>query len=184
MSIKVRIIDKKSEKTVEAADGAVLMDVIRDNRFYIEAPCGGNGKCKKCTVNVEGTGDVLSCLTRVAQELVSGENGEIVVRVPERGGAVIKSLGLMPDYFFNPIIKEVSLELLRPEVSDQLPDDRRLTKAAGASLALHLLPQLPGILRNSDFKVDCLIRQDIGEIIHVRPTGSSEMIYGISVDIG
>ncbi|MHB1453576.1 MAG: ASKHA domain-containing protein [Saccharofermentanales bacterium] len=184
MSIKLRIIDKKSEKVVEAEKGTMLMNAIRDARFYVEAPCGGNGKCKKCTVNVEGIGDILSCTTKITEDLLQDGRDEIIVRVPERGGAVIKSLGLMPDYFFNPIIKVMTVDLSRPSVSDQMPDDRRIARAAGAHLALHLLPELPGILRSSDFTVDCLIRQDIGEIISVRPAGSTMQVYGVSVDIG
>ncbi len=184
MGMKVRIISAKSEKVVDAPEGALLMDIIRNARFYIEAPCGGHGKCGKCAVGIEGKGEVLSCVTRVSPDLVADGSGEIIVRIPERGGAVIRSMGLLPDYYLDPLNTQKTLRLKRPDLSDQTPDDRRIRRAAGAGIALPIVPSLPEILRNADYEVDCLIRQDIGEIIDIRSGGTPAEILGVSVDIG
>lgn len=51
-----------------------------------EAPCGGNGTCKKCRVTVEGLGEVLSCRTPVT--------GDMTVTIPEQNpGAVAADAG-------------------------------------------------------------------------------------------
>jgi uncharacterized 2Fe-2S/4Fe-4S cluster protein (DUF4445 family) len=184
MRYPVRIIDKNSERTVLAEEGELLMDIVRDARFYIEAPCGGKGKCRKCTVHVDGTGNLLSCMTKVTGDLLPENADEIVVRIPDRGGAVIKSLGLMPDFFLNPLIRKMSIRLDPPSVENQLPDDRRIERATGATVASHILPALPGILRAADFHIDCLIRQDINEVIRIEPVGTSPALRGVSIDIG
>ncbi|MCR5525937.1 MAG: ASKHA domain-containing protein [Lachnospiraceae bacterium] len=42
------------ERVIKGKKGRRLLDTLRDNGVFISAPCGGNGTCGKCRVNVDG----------------------------------------------------------------------------------------------------------------------------------
>ena len=67
-----RLILRQGEKNCvqEAPAGMTLLEAIRRAGFHIEAPCGGNGSCGKCLVELRdgaGTRRVLACRTPVGQ---------------------------------------------------------------------------------------------------------------------
>ena len=72
----------------DVAEGASVMEALRSAGIMLDAPCGGNGKCGKCTVIVEGT-EALACQTII--------NKDMQVSVPEegiqRGGTLMEDLG-------------------------------------------------------------------------------------------
>lgn len=51
---------KANGKIIYAEEGSLLKDVLTDNDFKLEHPCGGRGVCKKCRVKVDGE-ERLSC---------------------------------------------------------------------------------------------------------------------------
>ena len=48
--------------------GTNLLDALKENGIYPDAPCGGNGTCGKCTLLVNGT-QVLACRTVVDRDM-------------------------------------------------------------------------------------------------------------------
>ncbi|MBN2423814.1 MAG: DUF4445 domain-containing protein [Calditrichaceae bacterium] len=60
--IKIKVITSEKTETIKAKTGPSLLDILRQNEYYVYAPCAGKGTCGKCTVNVRGEGNVLSCL--------------------------------------------------------------------------------------------------------------------------
>ncbi|MCR5102552.1 MAG: 2Fe-2S iron-sulfur cluster binding domain-containing protein, partial [Butyrivibrio sp.] len=52
--LTVKIISKKEEKEYKCLPGKNLLEIIKDNGYFIDAICGGMGKCGKCTVIVDG----------------------------------------------------------------------------------------------------------------------------------
>ena len=74
-TMKHQITVLPKNKIIYADEGALLLDVLRQNGFYLPAACGGKGTCGKCKVHliagaVEGTkpdadGMILSCHARV-----------------------------------------------------------------------------------------------------------------------
>lgn len=77
MKHQITVLPKN--KIIYADEGALLLDVLRQNGFYLPAACGGKGTCGKCKVHliagaVEGTkpdadGMILSCHARVCSPL-------------------------------------------------------------------------------------------------------------------
>lgn len=63
--------------TAYAKPSANLMSVLRENRVFPDAPCGGNGKCGKCAVLIDGR-QVLACQTAVERDMT--------VTIPDRTG--------------------------------------------------------------------------------------------------
>lgn len=63
-------------RAVEAAEGQTILDVARDQGFYIPSLCyhpkvGQSGMCRVCAVEVEGArGLVMSCITPVTEGMV------------------------------------------------------------------------------------------------------------------
>jgi len=59
-TIKIHQLNKTKE--IQSESGRNLLQHIRDNGFEIFAPCGGNGTCGKCRVQIIGIGSVTSCV--------------------------------------------------------------------------------------------------------------------------
>ena len=64
MQIEV-IIEKKTHK-LNAEEGKTILETLQEHGIHVlTAPCGGRGRCGKCTVEVEHMGEVLACMTKV-----------------------------------------------------------------------------------------------------------------------
>ena len=51
----------------EVSEGTSVMEALRSAGIMLDAPCGGNGKCGKCTVIINGT-EALACQTRIEDD--------------------------------------------------------------------------------------------------------------------
>lgn len=58
-----------------APDGGNLLSLLRDHNLAPDAPCGGNGKCGKCKVFIDGE-ETLACHTTI--------NRNMTVTIPQR----------------------------------------------------------------------------------------------------
>ncbi len=74
-----------SDIRFEAGCGTNLLQALRSAGILLDAPCGGNGKCGKCTVTADGT-EVLACQTTVSEDM------EVVV--PEGRGLHVMQIGI------------------------------------------------------------------------------------------
>ena len=80
---KTEIIEKNRKTVIHTEGGERLSDILIDNGFYIDMPCGGNGKCGKCAVTVNGK-------TEYACRYII--NSDISVRLSERCDTVSDSV--------------------------------------------------------------------------------------------
>ena len=69
-------------KQLKAEKGCNLMDLLRREGVFIDAPCGGHGQCGKCRVVVEGR-EVLACETSVDRDMTVTVPPESVLRFPQ-----------------------------------------------------------------------------------------------------
>ena len=46
---------------INYSEGASLLQILQNHDFKIEAPCGGNGTCGKCRVQIKEVGFINSC---------------------------------------------------------------------------------------------------------------------------
>lgn len=56
------------QQNIDAAAGENLLAVLRTSGFFVNAPCGGNGSCGKCTVWIDGR-EVLACKTVIDRDM-------------------------------------------------------------------------------------------------------------------
>ncbi len=71
---------------LEVEDGKNLLAAIQEAKLELDAPCGGQGKCEKCKVLINGE-EVLACQTEVT--------GDILVKLPEKAENTILTEGLV-----------------------------------------------------------------------------------------
>lgn len=191
MDLKIRIIDKNKDDGSEgvdfidtmAASGEILLNILQDSSTSIHAPCGGRGTCKKCKVEIEGLGEVLSCQTRLDQSLCN-INNEIVVILPRQGKAKIQSGGVLPQHVLDPLLQLRTESFKHPDITDQMPDDQRVLQKTDCSIPFHLLHSLPAALRINDFTLQYVVRKDNNEMTAVNTKKTPEKLYGVSIDIG
>lgn len=81
---------------VDTPRGTNLLQALRSAGVTLDAPCGGQGKCGKCAVTVDGE-SVLSCQTPV--------EGDMTVTLPEKGSLRILREG---------VESEIALDPMRP----------------------------------------------------------------------
>lgn len=206
MDLRLKIIDKNNENgskskekfaTSESAlenvneneyklikSGDLLLEILQDNETSIHAPCGGKGTCKKCTVEIEGFGEVLACQTRLDETLCKKGTDEIVVILPRQGKAKIQSGGKMPEIKIDPLLVMKSNILSTPSIHDQKPDDARIEEDTGFTIPFHLLGNIPSLLRNNQFDLNYIVRNDKNEITTFIDKSNRTKFYGVSIDIG
>ena len=72
-------------KSLQAEAGENLLQLLRASGFAPDAPCGGNGRCGKCTVLIDGA-EVLACRTVI--------NRDMAVYLPEKKEKQILTHGI------------------------------------------------------------------------------------------
>ena len=81
-------------RTLSVPQGANLLAALRGHAAAPEAPCGGQGTCKKCRVLVDGA-EVLACQTRVTRDMT--------VLLPHESACSILSEGTPQNIPFSPL---------------------------------------------------------------------------------
>lgn len=116
--------------TLEAAHGENLLKVLRAAGLAPEAPCGGNGKCGKCTALVDGN-QVLTCGYTIASDitvelkekkataiLTTGETGAVVPDPVKDGFLIAIDIGTttVVCFLLSPQGEELAVEsMLNPQ---------------------------------------------------------------------
>ena len=186
--------------SVTVAPGTALLEAAREAGLRLQSPCGGQGRCGKCLVQVPsgvddptpvemrilspaqlGDGWRLACQTRVV--------GDTVVTVPESSLAIehrIMVEGAEREVLVEPNVRKVSLRLPAPSVEDPRADLHRVMEALGEGALppsrLEPLQDLPGILRAGGYQVTAVLAG--GRLAAVEAGDTTEETYGLAVDVG
>ena len=187
--------------TMQLHEGETLLEIARRANVDISSPCGGEGLCGRCAVQVKGEHDVLgptpphhdpskglSLACRVRPK------GDVTVTVPpgSRSGAVrilTESREVMVE--LSPLVRRVVLELPRPTISDNVCDLMRVSRGLGfglheITLPLPLLQRLGETVRASDWRVAATVATDSRppRLIGLGPVDPSGRTLGLAMDIG
>jgi uncharacterized 2Fe-2S/4Fe-4S cluster protein (DUF4445 family) len=96
--VHITIHQQSKVNKIEAKEGEILLDVLRNQGFDVYSPCGGNGTCGKCKVMVKGEGTVTACIYIVKDsiELVLPDEREAKVLVEQHSHSIL--LPLIPGH--------------------------------------------------------------------------------------
>lgn len=166
----------KATLTVQVPTGTLLSDAARLAGLDIGQPCGGQGRCGRCAVQVL-SGDVRrrSVLRLSAEDVSNGfalacqsiVEGDAVVELPpqeviaSRLTTDRRAVEISPPAGYNPLLdqslRRCVLQIKAPRLDDQTDDWSRIQTAlrqqAGLDsigISLPLLRRINGILRGSD----------------------------------
>lgn len=192
MAAKATVTFEPEMKTIEVSPGTTILKAAEMLGLGMISPCGGNGICGKCRVRVlEGTVDgelkangyYLGCVTKILSD--------IKVEIPKSARTVqnkILERGTQRSLTLKTSIRKTYLELAPPTLEDQRADFERIRDAVekiqGSRIYAHgeVLTLIPGVLRESDFKVTVVT--DRRELISIEPGDTTHQNYGVAVDIG
>ena len=108
----------RENRELEVQPGTTVLEAEREAGLCPDAPCGGQGKCGKCKVLVNGT-EALACQTKVWQDLEVDTKGEA-------SGYAILTKGLDRRVLFEPDLKQQRVVIDKPERGDNRSDWERL----------------------------------------------------------
>ncbi len=181
----MKVTFKPANVTVDVEAGSTIMQAALKAGVQIDAPCGGNGKCRKCKVNVigaDGASSVLACQSEVADGMtvdVSGEN---------EGHRILMG-GITRDIAEGPAVRVVGVRLVRADTSDLRACWRRLADGTAEALGvdpalirpnLKVCSNLYNVLEENGYCVDVVVCGN--EILDVLRPGAP--VSGIAYDIG
>ena len=126
----MKITIESSGRIIEAPAGANLLELLRSAGLAPEAPCGGNGKCGKCAVQVDRE-KFLSCTYTVEKDitvalpdktktqiLTSGASAEVTLDPVQEGYLIAFDIGTttVVCFLLSPNGKELAAEsMLNPQ---------------------------------------------------------------------
>ncbi len=194
---RVALRFEPSGTAVRVPPGVTLFDAASWNGIAIDSTCGGHGTCKKCRVRVVEGSVPISPLDIRAFDEGDLENGwrlacraeaqhDLVVDVPPlvtRPKAA--TVGVGRQVILHPAMQKRYVELEEPTLRDQRTDVERLLDAVDdleLRVETGVLRRLPKVLRDSAFRVTCVIVDDL--LIDIEPGDTSERLHGIAFDLG
>lgn len=79
--ILLKVYNSEGLKEFNIDTGVNLLSFLREVGYDILSPCGGNGNCGKCVVDIKGEGRVISCIYSVTHD--------ITITLPDKKTAAI-----------------------------------------------------------------------------------------------
>jgi uncharacterized 2Fe-2S/4Fe-4S cluster protein (DUF4445 family) len=194
-TIRVQPLDS----TIQAADGAILRDVLQAAGILIDSPCGGKGTCRQCRVVVEPAPDAgkgrltesesaggvrLACQLAVTVDCAVTIPEERLSRGKWRQGIRDEDIRTA---IGSGSMRRVEIRLPEPTLEDQRPDWERLEaglEAQGIAAAMpdpEALERLSRILRSNAWTAEALCEESQFLWLDMSREGRS---YGFAVDLG
>ncbi len=143
---KIRFLP--ADQSVAVPTGALITDAVQEAQLEIQQPCGGQGRCGRCAVIIDGEGARRRSTIRIsAEDIAAGYalacqtiiEGDLTVTIPEqekieRRLVTDKSarkieLPFEYDPAVHQTVRVFQLELSPPSINDNLDDLSRLRKA-------------------------------------------------------
>jgi uncharacterized 2Fe-2S/4Fe-4S cluster protein (DUF4445 family) len=196
---EIPVIFQPRGETVYVLKGTRLPEAAAGAGIVLDLPCGGEGVCKKCRVQVpNGDGEP----TAAEQEAFSSDelragfrlacqsavSGPMTVVVPQtsllaaqnqilaQSSETIRSAN-------DPAIRKCYVELTPPSRGDDDPDLVRLEKAIGPfSIDLPLLRDIGAKLRESDFQGTAVLADH--HLIDFEPQNTVTEAFAVATDVG
>lgn len=189
----------------EFEKGITILQALRAIGSPIRSDCGGRGICGKCKVVIEDQSSIIGIIEtahtspnsasrskyRLACSTKAIANTTIII--PSESRMAIRKIlveGTEKHVKVDSAIRKVYLRLQEPVMGDVRSDAQRLIDSLKdiygiktAGIDYPLLRKLPQILRNSNWRVTVTVGHD-DEVIAVETGDTTDVAYGVAVDIG
>ena len=174
-----------SNITAEVSEGTTVMQAIISAGLKIDAPCGSNGKCKKCKVKLtdaSGTSVVLACETKITGDITVDLSGE------DDGHRILMG-GISRDITLDPAVKTVRVTVPEPSTADLRACWLRLRDSISEVTGTHSANYIPSIkavsslyktLAANNFCVDAVLYKNT--VLDVIP--ADDDVLAMAFDIG
>jgi uncharacterized 2Fe-2S/4Fe-4S cluster protein (DUF4445 family) len=194
---RVALRFEPSGTAVRVPPGVTVFDAASWNGIAIDSTCGGHGTCKKCRVRVvDGEVPATDLDHRAYSDAELEEGWRLACRAEARRDLVVDvpplvtrpkaaTVGVGRQVILRPALQKRYVELEEPSLVDQRTDFQRLQDALD-DLELHaeigVLRRLPRVLRESRFRVTCVIVDEL--LIDVEPGDTTGRLHGVAFDLG
>ncbi len=198
---RFRVTFQPEGRSVSVLSGTKLLDAAARAGIFINAPCGGEGTCGKCRVEIEGFASAPTEAERRHLNKQQIEDGlrlacqltvdrDMVVSVPEAtrfSEQVVLAEGKGREFALRPNVRKRFVQLDPPSVEDLRSDASRLTEALAEEtdeprIGLGLVRQLPSFLRQEAFKVTAVLLGD--EVVCLEKGDTADSLWGVAFDVG
>jgi len=194
-----RVTFQPEGRNVFVLQGTKAVEAAGQAGIVLNQPCGGDGTCGKCRVEVSADAPEPTAADRrhlSAEELEAGWRlacqltieSDLVISVPEGARLfeqVVLTEGTARRYRFEPNVRKRFVRVPEATTQDQRSDMDRLREAMGeveVPVDLPFIHALPDTLRKADHQVTVVLA---GERIRGIEAGdTSASIWGVSFDIG
>ena len=196
-----RVTFEPEGRNVFVLRGTKLIEAAGQAGIILNTPCGGEGTCGKCRVEVRGASPDATEADRrhlSAQEISDGcrlacqlaVDGDMVVTIPESARfyeQVVLTEGKEHEFEFQPNVRKQFVQLSPPTVEDLRSDMTRLKEelvgpADSLGADLRVVQHLPGFLREQDFKVTAVLVDN--ELVCLEKGDTTGALWGVAFDIG
>jgi len=187
---------------VSVDGGTILSDAMKAAGIKIQLPCGGTGRCGKCSVEVHPdppepndvnrrhlTGEELGKGMRLACQTTIDRDMSVLISPNLRvmDGKILVD-GIDRTFDMAPLIVKTCVSLPEPSLDDQVADLYRVKRALGypdetcPDFDFDLLRELPDTIREARFTVTAVTADS--RLIAIEPGDTTDCLYGIAFDIG
>jgi len=197
-----RVTFEPEGRAVDVPDGWTLLEAAQAGGIHLEAPCGGQGTCGGCRVEIP---DHPPEPSEAGRRLLSGEEirrnlrlacqtrvrGRMRVVIPEEArhrDEQILTEGAAFEVPLIPNVRKCAVHVPEPSVTDQRANADRLLEALAEegledlTIPAPLLREVPRRLRALDFHPAAVVVGN--ELVHLdRPT-ATDACYGLALDVG
>jgi uncharacterized 2Fe-2S/4Fe-4S cluster protein (DUF4445 family) len=199
--------------SVKVPDGTTLVDAVQKAYLPLPFPCGGEGTCGNCKVQIiQGTykakttatlsqqliaeGFALACQTEIKDDLVVvlPDFQELTIKIIAGSDFLHNQKDEISGFTqFNPPLSLTELLVPPPSLEDNLSDLSRLehayrkqTGVKKVSFPSSVISELAHVIRSQKGHVHVvsLQRTDESQILDVLPHARDKKIYGLACDIG
>jgi uncharacterized 2Fe-2S/4Fe-4S cluster protein (DUF4445 family) len=186
-------------REIEAAEGWTILEAAQACGVEINIPCGGQGRCGRCAVVVDGgdgrvrrrstmrlsAADIAAGYALACQSVVLGDLAITVPPQEEVARHLVTektAIGVEPPAGYNVAdqpLQALFLALDQPDLGDQTDDWSRIQRELARSYGLHgltadlsLLRNLGATLRAADWEVTAVVETDAWD----RPNGPPRLV--------
>jgi uncharacterized 2Fe-2S/4Fe-4S cluster protein (DUF4445 family) len=190
-----------ADVVAEVPSGTFIHEAaIRAGLVTLELPCGGQGSCGQCLVELIGAnGDggrlVMACQTRVSRDLTVRvpETHELAMRVVADSHFLINEDVLPERDRLSPLCRLVRLRVPPASIEEHYSDWTRLVRELCRGNGMQVISAPLGVLRNlahalrdEDGKVTVLVQETAAglSVLEIEAGHTARRLFGLAVDIG